>query len=131
MLGFFRAIMKIRDELAYARQSTFFAGGKPGKEKDLTWFRPDGVELDGDDWGANVSIGAWFSSAREDVVLLLNASTLTIAHSLPSLLTSRISALQVVVDTTTARVPAVELPVSTSRPFQLGPHVSVLLRSPR
>ena len=128
LLEFFRGIMSLRKELAFPHALSFFRGGAPGEEKDVTWFRADGAELEGDDWSSHSCIGAWFSSEKEDVALLLNASELDLACVLPPLLASRVAEMRVLVDTRSPRVPARELPVRTDEAYPLGARSFVLLR---
>ncbi len=128
MLEFSRGIMMLRKELALSHATAFFRGGAAGEEKDLTWFRADGKELAGDDWNSEVSIGAWFASEREDVVVLLNAADEDLAYSLPPLLQARVAKMNVLVDTRSGRVPAGELPIRTDRAYPLGARSFVLLR---
>ena len=128
LFDFFRGIMRLRKELSFSRAVTFFRGGAPGDEKDVTWFRSDGNEVEGNDWSTRLCIGAWFASESEDVVLLLNASELDLAYSLPARLSSRVAKMSVLVDTRSSRVPAGELPIRTDGPYPLGARSFVMLR---
>ena len=69
---FVRTVLRIRRENPALRRSFFFEGREaaPGAPKDVTWLRPDGVEMGGDDWqlGQNRMLGMWIhGGVRHDL----------------------------------------------------------------
>ena len=62
-LEFVQQVVRIRREHPPLRRSFFFEGREPapGAPKDVTWLRPDGVEMSGSDWSAaeNLVLGMW------------------------------------------------------------------------
>ncbi len=130
LLGFSRGLMHIRKNSGFMHRADFFRGGDPGAPKDITWFRPDGKEMSGDDWSAGTTaLGAWISSPSEEVVVLTNAMTLDLTFSLPALLVSRVRELTALVDTRSAQVPFSETPARTDQPYALAARCLVLLRA--
>ena len=72
LLDFVRAAVRIRRENPALRRSFFFDGHEaaPGAPKDVTWLRPDGVEMSARDWAQtdNVVLGMWIhGAARHDL----------------------------------------------------------------
>jgi glycogen operon protein len=53
MLDFTRQVLALREQNPVLRRRSFFSGTRNGGvEKDVTWLRPDGAEMDTDDWQA-------------------------------------------------------------------------------
>ncbi|MEO7113392.1 MAG: glycogen debranching enzyme GlgX, partial [Polyangiaceae bacterium] len=132
LLAFSRALTKLRKNTAISRRPEFFRGGEPGTSKDVTWFRPDGKEMSGDDWSSGTTaLGAWLSSLGEDIVILTNATSLDLAFTMPALLVARIPELLPVVDTRSARVPFADTPVQSDGLYPLASRSFAFLRAPR
>ncbi len=72
LLEFVRDLVRIRRENPALRRSFFFDGHEaaPGAPKDVTWLRPDGIEMAGSDWqqADNHVLGMWIhGGARHDL----------------------------------------------------------------
>jgi len=72
LLEFVRAAVRIRRENPALRRSFFFDGHEaaPGQPKDVTWLRPDGVEMSSIDWqeADHHALGMWIhGGARHDL----------------------------------------------------------------
>lgn len=129
LLAFARALVSLRKNAVFVRRGDFFQGGPSGAEKDVTWFRPDGEELTGDDWSAGTtSLGAWFSSAEEDAIILSNATTLDLSFALPPLLVARVQQIDVLVDTRGAQIPFDENPRRSDALYPLAARTFAFLR---
>jgi isoamylase len=71
-LDFVGSVIRIRRDNPALRRSFFFEGREatPGAPKDVTWLRPDGVEMSESDWqlGENRMLGMWIhGGARHDL----------------------------------------------------------------
>jgi glycogen operon protein len=99
-LEFVRAAVRIRHENPALRRSFFFDGHEaaPGQPKDVTWLRPDGVEMSSIDWqeADHHALGMWIhGGGRHDLdeqgrpvlgstlLLVLNADERNSAFVLP------------------------------------------------
>jgi glycogen operon protein len=132
VLAFSRALISLRKNTGVSRRSDFFRGGEPGVSKDVTWFRPDGKEMSGDDWSAGTTaLGAWLSSLGEDIVVLTNATSLDLVFTMPALLVARVPELLPIVDTRSARVPFADTPVRSDGLYALASRSFVFLRAPK
>ncbi len=130
ILEFSRAVISLRKNSPFSRRANFFRGGEAGVAKDITWFRPDGREMSGDDWSAGTTaLGAWISSGSEDVVVLTNATALDLTFSFPPLLVSRAKDLLAIVDTRSARVPFTDTPSRSNQPYALCGRSFAFLRA--
>ncbi|MCC6639616.1 MAG: glycogen debranching protein GlgX [Deltaproteobacteria bacterium] len=102
LLDFVRTVVRIRHENPALRRSFFFDGHEaaPGAPKDVTWLRPDGVEMSARDWAQpeNPVFGMWIrGGARHDLdeqgrpvlgatlLLVLNADSRSRPFVLPPL----------------------------------------------
>ena len=128
-LEFTRKVLAIRAANPLLRRRTFFHAGK-----DLTWLRPDGLEMTDDDWmddsghvlGMLIRTDAAGDTKKgadrvgEAILLLLNGGGRSKSFVLPSL--ERPGAWTEVLDTSGSLVPVSENRVS------LAPHSLMLLR---
>lgn len=132
LLEFSRALTKLRKNTSASRRANFFRGGEPGASKDITWFRPDGKEMAGEDWSEpTIALGAWISSATEDLVVLTNATALDLEFSFPALLVARVKQLVAVVDTRNARVPFSDAPLQSDEPYAMTARSFAFLHAPK
>jgi glycogen operon protein len=132
LLEFSRALIKLRKNQVFSRSADFFRGGEIGASKDLTWFRPDGKEMVGDDWSApTIALGAWFSSLGEDVIFIANATALDLVFSFPGLLIQKNRELLPMVDTRGSRIPFRDDPIRSDSPYALAARSLAFLRVPK
>ncbi|MGO9886934.1 MAG: glycogen debranching protein GlgX [Solirubrobacteraceae bacterium] len=138
LVEFTARLCRLREEHPVFRRRQFFTG-YPAHESDrddLDWYRPDGLEMTGQDWGAayaravTVALsGDTGDDTRPDdpFLILLNAWWEPLEFTIPEPL--RGMPWQVEVDTNAPE--ATGRPVDTSAPVTLIGRSLVLLRSPR
>ncbi len=122
LLDFARAIVALRRAHPVFRRRTFFRGERFGAAslKDISWVRQDGSEMTASDWneperrtvglllagdgvGERDAAGQW--TVDDTFLLVLHAGSTPVAFTLPQGSSER--AWDTIVDTNTARVPAI------------------------
>lgn len=75
--AFTATLIHIRDAVSLFRQSRFLHGQRAENDKDVSWLRPDGEEMQADDWheGHPLSVGMMLADENAArALVLLNAS---------------------------------------------------------
>ncbi len=138
LVEFTAAVCRLREQHPVFRRRQFFTGTPaPGSDRDdVDWYRPDGLVMTGQDWGAAYarSVTVALSGATGDhtprddpFLIMVNAWWEPLEFTVPESL--RALAWQVEVDTSTPGV--ARRAIDPSVPVTLTGRSLVLLRSPR
>jgi isoamylase len=140
LLGFVRALLRMRKEHPVFRRIEFFRGiyAPRGGHKDITWLRLDGHEMEADDWSepANAVIcmmlsGDGIASVDDDGEPIVDDTFLVLKNAETNPVSFRLllpGPWTRIVDTSEERVPCGG---EVGGQVTVGPHSIVILQTPR